>query len=305
MLQTVYGEVQTGISLDVGTHPEDFVGTPAYLSLEEFHAGLVSLRDQHGFVKARKLPPVDYFVPSRQFVVEFDERQHFTKPREEALKLYPDALDVQFDVRRWQYLCDKFRAQDNLPPYRDEQRAWYDTLRDFLPLIGGFGPTVRLYAGDYKWCDLDPSSIEDRRWFQTLLENPEMRRTISVRKDPSPSIARLIIEGEWEPHVSEARELLSSISSVWPTGIKVDCLITCGGFLMFDWPEELSSQIRGGPMDNRTLSVLTQKAQVECELLLDDTTLIDLSRYTNFLTIGIDSYKEKIFKQCVNKTSAR
>jgi hypothetical protein len=29
-------------------------------------------------------------------------------------------------------LCEEINAKDNYPPYRDEQRAWYDTLRDFL-----------------------------------------------------------------------------------------------------------------------------------------------------------------------------
>ena len=39
---------------------------------------------------------------------------------------------------------------------RDEQRAWYDTLRDLVPSIMGLQPTVRLYASDQVWCSLDP-----------------------------------------------------------------------------------------------------------------------------------------------------
>ncbi len=30
--------------------------------------------------------------------------------------------------------CDRVHARDNEPCYRDEQRAWYDTLRDILPV---------------------------------------------------------------------------------------------------------------------------------------------------------------------------
>ena len=50
--------------------------------------------------------------------------------------------------------CDEIRAYDNDPPYRDEQRAWYDTLRDFIPEMKGFLPTVRVFAKDLAWCSL-------------------------------------------------------------------------------------------------------------------------------------------------------
>jgi hypothetical protein len=50
-----------------------------------------------------------------------------------------------FDKRKWIELCDQINAHDNYPLFRDEQRAWYDTLRDFLPTIKPLLPTVRLY----------------------------------------------------------------------------------------------------------------------------------------------------------------
>lgn len=65
--------------------------------------------------------------------------------------------------------CDDLRAFDNVPPFRDEQRAWYDTLRDFLPEEKGFRPTVRLFARDMAWCSLDANNINDIRRFQTLM----------------------------------------------------------------------------------------------------------------------------------------
>ena len=51
--------------------------------------------------------------------------------------------------------------------YRDERRAWYDTLRDLVPIVHGFLPTVRLHGGELEWCALDagqPSDIARFRW---------------------------------------------------------------------------------------------------------------------------------------------
>ena len=69
--------------------------------------------------------------------------QHFTKPREIALGLYPQNIPYGFSVERWRKLCESLDKRDNDPPYRDEQRAWYDTLRDFAPqIVWGKGKTI-------------------------------------------------------------------------------------------------------------------------------------------------------------------
>ena len=125
------------------------------------------------FVKARTLAPCDFWVPDPGFVVEFDESQHFTYPRRSALIAYGDALPLGFSRRRWIELCEKHDAKDNDPPHRDEQRAWYDTLRDLVPPLEGHLPTVRLYARDLAWCALDVDRADDRTWFfETVLSIP-------------------------------------------------------------------------------------------------------------------------------------
>lgn len=122
------------------------------------------------FVKARTLAPCDFWVPDPGFVVEFDESQHFTKPRRSALAAYDDSLPLGFSRHRWIELCRKHDAKDNDPPHRDEQRAWYDTLRDLVPLLEGHLPTVRLYARDMAWCALDVDRADDRtRFSETVL----------------------------------------------------------------------------------------------------------------------------------------
>ena len=115
------------------------------------------------------MAPCDFWVPDPGFIVEFDESQHFTIPRKLAFSAYPDEHSLGFSRDRWIFLCEKHNARDNDPPYRDEQRAWYDTLRDLIPSLEGLQPTVRIYASDYAWCSLDPDSSNDLRQFLEYL----------------------------------------------------------------------------------------------------------------------------------------
>jgi hypothetical protein len=49
-------------------------------------------------VKSRTLRPCDFFVPNPGFIVEFDESQHFTKPRRIALQNYPEKIELGFVI---------------------------------------------------------------------------------------------------------------------------------------------------------------------------------------------------------------
>ena len=121
------------------------------------------------FVRRELLAPCDYWVPNPGFILEFDESQHFTSLRRLVLSAYQDMVPLGFSARRWMELCEHHDAHDNHPLYRDEQRAWYDTLRDLVPSIRDLQPTVRLYASDWVWCSLDPDRSEDRKRFLDLL----------------------------------------------------------------------------------------------------------------------------------------
>ena len=131
------------------------------------------------FVRQKFLAPCDFFVPDPGFIVEFDESQHFTNPRKLALSVYSDEQPLGFSARRWITLCEHHNARDNDPPFRDEQRAWYDALRDLAPMLNCMEPTARLYARDLVWCALDPDNRRDRERFRALLRsgNAPVRRT--------------------------------------------------------------------------------------------------------------------------------
>ncbi|RUM33494.1 MAG: hypothetical protein DSY33_04300 [Archaeoglobus sp.] len=92
-------------------------------------------------------------------------------PRKIALERYPSDLELGFNREKWIRLCEKINAKDNYPPYRDEQRAWYDTLRDSLPAILELKPTVRLFAKDFVWCRLNPDNPKDVEKFKRMIEN--------------------------------------------------------------------------------------------------------------------------------------
>ena len=117
------------------------------------------------------MPPCDYFIADPPFIVEFDENQHFSRARLVTLANYPANARIGFPISRWQNLCREIDAKDDEPFDRDERRAWYDTLRDLVPRVHGFNPTVRLYAGDFAWCTLDAASAHGMASFRTLLRD--------------------------------------------------------------------------------------------------------------------------------------
>ena len=86
---------------------------------------------------------VDFYLPSLNIAIEFDERQHFTRERAVTLHRYEGRLATKFDLHDWIARCERIRAQDPDPACRDWQRAWRDTMRDLLAAEHGF-PLLRI-----------------------------------------------------------------------------------------------------------------------------------------------------------------
>jgi len=131
LLERAYGKVERNHKFKVGALPEDFKHTPYYEKLREIYETLQNHRGFKEFVRSSTLPNCDFFIPEPGFIVEFDESQHFTFPRKITLSHYPDNIILGFDRKRWMALCEEINTRDTDPPFRDEQRAWYDTVRDF------------------------------------------------------------------------------------------------------------------------------------------------------------------------------
>jgi hypothetical protein len=295
LLEKIYGRVEQNYKFEVGTRPENFINTPYYDKLKQIYEALRNYRGFKEFVKAETLPNCDFFIPKPGFIIEFDESQHFTLPRKITLKNYPEELKLGFDRKRWIKLCEKINAKDNDPPYRDEQRAWYDTIRDFLPIIKGLNPTIRLFANDFVWCSLDPNNPSDVKRFENLLKMTSQSWEIEVRQDPNPFLARVIIADEWEGKPDEAKRLLEDICKKWPKGKKVKFIITCGGFIQFNWPQSISRENIGDNKNpnNQAIEILVKEAK-KCARYVLDGLNEKLRELTDYITLGIDSYKEKI-----------
>jgi len=296
LLENIYGKAESNYKFEIGTHPEDFWNTVYYDKLKEIYEALQNHRGFKEFVKAKTLPNCDFFVPNPGFIVEFDESQHFTLSRKIALEHYPEKLDLGFDIKRWMALCERINAKDNDPPYRDEQRAWYDTLRDFLPSIKGLKRSIRLFARDFVWCSLVPNNPSDVKRFESIIKRTPKSWEIEVREDFNPILARIIIAGEWNGDPEEAKKLLKEIYKKWPKGRKVKFVLTCGGFIQFDWPESVSRRDIG---DNKnpskdSIDALVKEAEKCAKFILNDGLSAKLREFTDYITLGIDSYKEKI-----------
>jgi len=171
LLTAIYGECRVNHSFPWLARPEDFANTPIGNLLQQIRAALGDFRGHRDFIKSPQVPPCDYYVTDPPFILEFDESQHFSHPRSISLSFYPIEMSWGFSVSRWRQFCRDIDAVDDIPIDRDERRAWYDTLRDLVPLVHGFKPTIRLYAEEFPWCGLDANSDSDIETFQTLLSD--------------------------------------------------------------------------------------------------------------------------------------
>jgi hypothetical protein len=172
LLQAAYGHVVTNFQTSLPSRLDGYSDQAYGHTLEKIYESLTHYRGHQDFAKAKQLPPVDFFVATTPGqIIEFDESQHFTQPRELTLGLYPQELSLGFSRERWLSLCSELNKKDNDPPYRDEQRAWYDVLRDFAPLNLAYKPTVRLYSRDFTWCSLDATKLDDVERFKRRIED--------------------------------------------------------------------------------------------------------------------------------------
>ena len=171
LLGALFGECRMHEQFPWPARPEFYADTDVGETLQRICDALGALRGHCDFIKSSQMPPCDYFVAEPPFIVEFDENQHFSRPRLATLANYPQTIAVGFSIQRWQNLCRGIDAVDDTPIDRDERRAWYDSLRDLLPLVHGFWPTRRLYAGDFQFCALDSAKAADLALFRRLLSD--------------------------------------------------------------------------------------------------------------------------------------
>ncbi len=169
LLAARFGAAERNWELDLPCKVSEYKHSKVSDLLLPIHDALQRYRGYADFVRSNRLSKADFFVPGPSLIFEFDESQHFTKPRDIALSHYPENREVGFSKTRWRSLCQMLEKRDNDPPFRDEQRAWYDTLKDFAPIVLGAGKTVRVYSRDAIWCSLNPRNAADLQAFDQLI----------------------------------------------------------------------------------------------------------------------------------------
>jgi len=299
LLKFLYGSVVRNWKSGLPARPEKLSDGPAAEALRRIYRELTELRGHENLVGQDQLPPCDYFVPSPGFVVEVDERQHFTAPRRASLKNYGSPARFGFSVRRWAQLCERIDAHDNDPPHRDEQRAWYDTLRDHLHLLLPSKvacPTVRIFAGDHRWCGLEPTNPEDQAFFADWCGLP-FRFSVEHRlPEEAPYWGRVILCGPWYGGVVQARRVLEAVCNHWPAGLRTRVLLTCGGFVSFQWPEDVDRANIGDNLSPAEAAVdrLLEEADSAVRELLAEPLRSKLAARTDAVSLGVDSFKSRV-----------
>jgi hypothetical protein len=158
IVSTVLGEpAKSGISFDwlINKHTPVQFGKHMGIIEKVFHA----LRGDAQANKAKRtsvLSSDSYFGGRYNFLLEFDEFQHFSTARLKTLDLYPSDVKVNFSIQSWKQFCiahsgkaDAYRKTKRTKDFdfdggRTAQRAYLDCFRDLLPTQHGLQPTIRI-----------------------------------------------------------------------------------------------------------------------------------------------------------------
>ena len=161
LLEKHFGKIQTEVGFD-------WLVVPGKNSMDSDLAkvldALKKYRGFNNFFTPRKSLRCDFYIPTNNTIIEYDERQHFTIPRHISLSNYPNKMNLGFDKKEWRLICKKVKAVDSDPEYRDEQRAFYDTLRDILAAKNGVN-LKRLKHGEYDWESKESENMIEKLFF--------------------------------------------------------------------------------------------------------------------------------------------
>jgi len=116
-------------------------------------------------------------------------------------------------------------------------------------------------------------------------------KDLKIFQDPDPTLARIIIVGTWSQRHYDANKLLEIVTEAWPENTRVDFVITCGGFVNFPWP----SNITIDKIDNinpypELINSLCDSAEPIIYNIIDKKIGNKLSGLTNYITLGLDSF---------------
>jgi hypothetical protein len=107
-------------------------------------------------------------------------------------------------------------------------------------------------------------------------------------------LSRIAIDGAWRGNNALAKKLLTDVARHWPADLHVNCLSTCGAFLVFDWPDKIPQQGDNLFPSDDAVDMLDGIARDHVQRLLANDLREHLAKCSNYLTVGINSYKSLI-----------
>lgn len=119
---------------------------------------------------------------------------------------------------------------------------------------------------------------------------------VDVISEPDPFLARVIIKGEWEGNRKEAENLLRQVSANWPAGTdRVKFIITCGGFINFDWPKDITQRDIPDATEPppEVVEQLIAEADKAAKAFLEGSLNKELTKVSDYITLGFDSQDER------------
>lgn len=175
----------------INRHTEDSLGE--YFSIVET-LFLQLGGDSKGLLNksVRQLAPDAYFGGSFQFILEFDEVQHFSTARLATLDAYPKDIRLGFKPEDYRRLCsihsgaaDKYRMTKSVPEFphvggRTKQRALFDCIRDFAAINNGLNPIVRI--SEFDVIGISENNQIARERIKCLLEQGGVQRPVSPKE---------------------------------------------------------------------------------------------------------------------------
>lgn len=119
---------------------------------------------------------------------------------------------------------------------------------------------------------------------------------ISIREDSNPFFARIIIGYEWNGDSKDVIQVLEKVCESWPKNKRVKFIVTSGGFLQFNLPKSIQNksikEIRQNEL--KYIDILSNKAKEHIQSIFNKDILLKLSKVSDYISLGIDSRKEKI-----------
>ena len=229
---------------------------------EKLCSSLSSYRGDIAFAKENITLRCDFVCESHKLIIEYDERQHFSKARQIALESYTE-IPANFDRSLWIKACEDVDAKDNSPKNRDEIRAYYDSIRDILAYENGY-KLVRIMHGQ-----IDFEALDAQKKLKKLLEVECTRRTLEnesgnmLEKFPNdgkktPIKVAMYLQTEEFKNKKAFDDILPTLKKmeadivVFPEFCYVPFVENCNDFdillagdknLIFDWCLELSKEI--------------------------------------------------------------